>query len=75
MMLFGILAYKKMMYDPRILEVNLTLCFMKGLEYDTPDRPYWFQFFIPNLNQEEAHIVELLSSRKVDTQLFRNTKI
>ena len=29
-----------------------------------------FHFFIPKLYEEEAHIVELLSSRKLDTQLL-----
>ena len=31
---------------------------------------FWFQFFTPKLYEEEAHIVELLSSSKLDTRLF-----
>ena len=31
---------------------------------------FWFQFFTPKLYEEEAHIVEHLSSSKLDTQLF-----
>ena len=60
-----------MIYDPWILNSSRDYVLWKVAEYDTPDRPYWFQFFIHKLFEEEAHIIGLLSPRKMDTQLFR----
>ena len=39
-----------------------------------PDQTYWFQFFIPKLYKKEAHIAELLSSRKIPRFTVRDAE-
>ena len=43
------------------------------MAYDIPNWPYWCRFSIPKLYEEEVHLVELLTLRKVGTQLFKST--
>ena len=59
-----------MIYGPRILNLRLRFMECSVIRY-TISNLLNFQFFIPKLYEEEAHIVEILSSRKMDTKLFR----
>ena len=60
-----------MIYGPCIDLWSWGHVLWKVVLYDTPDQTSQFQFFIAKSYGEEAHIVEIISSKKLDIQLFR----